>query len=191
MRSTTNTKHKLIDTTRQMIDNDGIQSVSLREIGNKARLSRSAVYRHFKSKEDLLSAIVLEDFQTLKETINHIIGHTDDPFETVAAIMKGYYTFGIDNPERYRLLFCREFNKKQYPDIHRAAFDIFETVMKCIAKAQAQDRIIGKSASELTAMVYAFVHGLALLNIAGHTESKKGLDNPYVLINSFLGMLKV
>jgi hypothetical protein len=47
----------------------------------------------------------------------------------------------------------------------------------------------GKPSEELTAIVYAFIHGLVGLNFTGHYESEKGLDAPYNLIHLFWGML--
>lgn len=191
MKSANDTKQKLINATREMIDNNGIQSISLREIGNKVQLSRSAIYRHFKSKEDLLSAIVLENFKMLKENICHLINQTDDPICVLVAVLKYYYNFGVNNQEHYSLMFCGEFKKELYPNVYHAAFELFEIVSNCIAKAQEQNRIINKSLKEIAAMSYAFVHGLVLLKFAGHDESEKGLDTPYDLIDSFLGMLAV
>lgn len=191
MKSTNDTKQKLIDVTRQMIDSGGINSVSMREIGKKVQLSRSATYRHFKNKDELLAAIVLENFKMLKKGICELIIEIDDPINTVEAILRHYYDFGVRNREHYRLMFGNELKKEQYPEIYCAAFEIFEIVLTCIEKAQEQKSFIGKPSKELTAIAYAFIHGLVELNFAGHYESEKGLDEPYSLIHSFWGMLQV
>jgi len=191
MKSTNDTKQKLIDTTRQMIDNGGINSVSMREIGNMVQLSRSATYRHFKSKEDLLAAIVLEDFCMLKNGICDLINGIDEHEKIVEAILRYYYDFGVRHRDHYRLMFGDELKKEQYTDIHYAAFEIFKIVTNSIAKTQEQKRVIRKPSEELTAIAYAFIHGLVELNLAGHYESEKGLDAPYNLIHSFWGMLLV
>jgi len=191
MKSTNDTKQKLIDTTKQIIDTGGIHSVSMREIGSKIQLSRSATYRHFKNKEDLLAAIVLENFKMLKKGICDLINETDDSILNLEAILKYYYDFGVRHPEYYRLMFGDEFRKEQYTDIHTTAFEIFEIVSDSIAKAQRQNNVTGKPSKELAAIAYAFIHGLVELNLAGHYESEKGLDAPYNLIHSFLDMLRV
>lgn len=191
MKSINDTKQKLIDTTRQIIDTGGIHSVSMREIGSKTQLSRSATYRHFKSKEDLLAAIVLENFKMLKNSICDLINGIDDPVIILEAILRCYYDFGVSHREHYRLMFGNEFKKEQYPDIHYTAFEIFEIVSNSIAKVQRQKHVIGKSSKILAAVAYAFIHGLVQLNLAGHYEPEKGLDTPYDLIHSFLDTLQV
>ncbi|MGV8121673.1 MAG: TetR/AcrR family transcriptional regulator [Candidatus Xenobiia bacterium LiM19] len=191
MKSINDTKQKLIDTTRQIIDAGGIHSVSMREIGSKVQLSRSAAYRHFKSKEDLLAAIVLENFKTLKNSICDLINGVDDPLTVLEAVLRYYYDFGVRNREHYRLMFGNQFNKEQYPDIHYTAFEIFEIVSNSIEKAQRQKHVTGKPSKIPAAVAYAFIHGLVELNLAGHYEPEKGLDTPYDLIHSFLDMLQV
>jgi AcrR family transcriptional regulator len=183
------TKQKLMDATRRMIDNGGVSSVSMRKIGNEAQLSRSAVYRYFKSKEDLLAAIVIEDFKILKKIICDLIRIDDDPIKTMSNLLKAYYDFGVKNKEHYRLMFDTEWDKAQYPDVHGAAFEIFDIVSTYAAAAQEQKRIINKQPIELTAMAYAFIYGLIELSFTGHYESEKGLNDPYSLIDSFLSML--
>lgn len=185
------TKQKLLNVTREMIDNEGIDSVSMREIGKKVQLSRSALYRHFRNKEDLLAAIVVENFETLRNAIHHLIQDIEEPVRIVESILVVYYDFGVNNHDHYGLMFGREWHKELYPDVYTAAFKTFETVAAFLAKAQEQKCIINKPVKELTAMVYAFIHGLIELKFAGHNESEKGLNDPYSLIKSLLSMIQV
>ena len=63
------TKQNLLRVTRNLIDNKGIEAVSMREVGRFAGLSRTAAYRHFKNKQSLLAEIVTEDFNILISTM--------------------------------------------------------------------------------------------------------------------------
>ncbi|MDP4094496.1 MAG: TetR/AcrR family transcriptional regulator [Bacillota bacterium] len=185
------TKQKLMNVTRQMIDNGGIDSVSMREIGKKMQLSRSAVYRHFKNKEDLLAAIVVENFEMLESSIGNSIKGINNPVKLLESILINYYDFGLKNRDHYRLMFGREWDKEQYPEVYAAAFKTFDTSAAFLAKAQEQKCIINKPTKVITAMVYAFIHGLVELRFAGHDEPEKGLNDPHSLISSFLSMIRV
>jgi AcrR family transcriptional regulator len=191
MKSSNETKQKLINVTKQMIDTNGIDSVSMRELGKEMELSRSAVYRHFKNKEDLLAAIVTENFETIKSRICQLIDEINDPRKLVYAMLYTYYDFGIKNQEHYQLMFRKQWNKEQYPNMHISAYELFEIIEKCIEKAQAQKCNSRKSTKQLVAMVAAFIHGLVELNSAGHLESEKGLDDPTSLIHSFVDLIFV
>ncbi len=43
-----------------------------------------------------------------------------------------------------------------------------------------------KSPKEFSAIMYAFIHGLVGLHLAGHSEEEKGLDNAEILIENFV-----
>lgn len=189
MKTINETKQNLINVTRQMIDKDGIDSVSMRDIGKEIKLSRSAVYRHFKNKEDLLASVVVENFEILKNHILTLTKRIYEPQKLVYEVLYTYYDFAIKNREHYQLMFGRKWNKEQFPNLYAAAFEIFEIVEKCLGKVLEQECSIRKPIKELTAMVYAFIHGLVELNFSGHSESEKGLDDSISLINSFLELI--
>lgn len=186
MKANTDIKRKLVDVTRHMIDTNGIDSVSMRDLGKEMNLSRSAVYRHFKSKEDLLAAITTESFEIINRRIDKLMGEIDDSKELIYAVLYTYYEFGISNPEHYHLMTQKQWNKEDYPDLHISAFKLYEIIGRCFQKAHEQTHTLSKSPRQLTAMIAAFIHGLIELHLAGHLEAEKGLNDPAGLIKSFL-----
>lgn len=184
-----NTKKTLLDVTREIIDEGGIAALSMREIGKKAGLSRGAVYRYFSSKEDLLAAIVSDNFKDLTTQICTVI--TSIPLENqLQTILNRYYSFAANNPEQYRLMFGRAWIKELYPTLNANAWELFEQVDACLSQAQEQGFIVKKPMHQLTPIVYAFIHGLIELHLVGHHEPEKGLNDPNHLINSFLNLIK-
>ncbi|GKU24235.1 TetR/AcrR family transcriptional regulator [Clostridium folliculivorans] len=191
MKSSNDTKQKLIDVTRQMIDESGVDSVSMRDLGKEMNLSRSAVYVYFKNKEDLLAAIVTEDFEILKSRIGKLIKEIEDPRELVYEVLYTFYDFGINNQEHYKLMFLKQWDKNQYDNLHIAAIEVFGIFYKCLEKPHEQKYTVNKPPKQLSAMVSSFILGLVELNSAGHLESEKGLDDPTALINSFIDLIFV
>ena len=53
-----NLRSALIECGLELIDEKGIRALTLREIGSRLGVSRSAAYRHFKDKAALLSAML-------------------------------------------------------------------------------------------------------------------------------------
>ncbi len=185
------TKQKLLDVTRQMIDTNGIDCVSMRDLGKEMNLSRSAVYRHFKNKDDLLAAIVTEDFDMLISHLHKLIGEIDDSRTLFSEMLYTFYDFSIKNYEHYQLMFIKQWDKNQYEHLHTSAFELFRIIYNCFEKAHSQKHTVSKSPKQLTAMGSAFIIGLVELNSAGHLESEKGFDDPTGLINSFLDLMLV
>jgi AcrR family transcriptional regulator len=174
-----------------MIDKSGINSVNIRDLGKEMNLSRGAVYVYFKNKEDLLAAIVTEDFEMLKSCICKLIEEINEPRKLVYEVFYTFYDFGINNQERYQLMFSKQFANDQYPDLHISARELFGLIYSCFEKAHEQKHTISKSPQQLTAMASSFIFGLVQLNSAGHMEPEKGLDDPTALINSFIDLIFV
>lgn len=180
-----NTKQRLIQITRQMIDQHGVDALSMRELGKEMNMSRSAVYRHFKNKEDLLAAIVVENFLQLKSNISKLVEDNSDPRKLFYVILCTYYDYGMKNKEHYRLMFQKQWDQNLYPDISNSAFAIFDLVEMRLERAGNTH----KSPKQLTAIIFSFIHGLVELNSAQHSEIEKGLNNPADLIDAFLDLI--
>ena len=189
MKGSNETKQKLINITRQMIDMNGVDSVSMRDLGKEMGLSRSAVYVYFKNKDDLLAAIVTENFESLKNSIYKSIGEIKDSRKLAYEVLQTFYNFGMKHQEHYKLMFLKQWDKEQYDNLHTAAIELFEIFYKCLENPSAQKNSVRKSPRQLTAMVSAFILGLVELNSTGHLEPEKGFDDSTGLINSFLDLI--
>ena len=55
-----NLKQKLIDEAYKAIKKDGIETISLRKLAKKAKVSQTAPYRHFQSKDHLIIEVCLK-----------------------------------------------------------------------------------------------------------------------------------
>jgi len=191
MRSSNDTKQRLIDVTRQMIDTHGVDSVSMRDLGKEMNLSRGAVYVYFRNKDDLLAALTTENFETLNSRMHKLIKETSDPRKLICELLYTFYDFGVKNQEHCQLMFRKQWDKEQYHNLHLAAIETFRIIYSCLETAHKQKRTISKSPKQLTAMVSAFIAGLVDLHSAGHLEPEKGLDDPAGLINSFVDLIIV
>src|SRR5215468_2671037 len=64
-----NLRRALLDEALATIAADGPEALTLREIGARLGVSRTALYRHFADKEALLEAVATEGFRTLREEL--------------------------------------------------------------------------------------------------------------------------
>lgn len=185
----TDTKAKLLQVTRAIIDEDGLDAVTLRHVGTRADLSRGAAYRHFKNKEELLSAIATENFDQLLANLHKLSQAELDPREAVRTLMVNFHQFGLANREHYQLMFSTQWDKDRFPQLHKTAKNVFEKVHEFIAKLLNTCDKDQSQSLQKTAITYAFIHGLVELNLAGHMENAKGLDDAAKLIDEYLNLI--
>ena len=62
-------RRALLDETIATIRAEGVEGVTLREIGARLGVSRTALYRHFADKRALLGAVATEGFRTLRRQL--------------------------------------------------------------------------------------------------------------------------
>lgn len=183
------TKEKLLQVTRAIIDEDGLDAVTLRHVGRRADLSRGAAYRHFKNKEELLSAIATENFDQLLVNLNKLSQAELDPREAVRTLMVNFHQFGLVNREHYRLMFSTQWDKDRFSQLHKTAKKVFERLHEFIAKLLDTCGLDQSQSLQQTAITYSFLHGLVELNLAGHMENAKGLDDADKLIKQYLDII--
>jgi AcrR family transcriptional regulator len=144
-----------------LLDEGGVEAVTLRAVGERAGVSRQAPYNHFADKAALLSVLAARYLQRLGEGMTEAAkGAGEDPFEGLVAMMEAYVRFALENPSRYRLI-CQEAGE-----------------------------LPGGDPVELAAILFATTHGAVELTLSGHAEEEKGLGDPTRLVRALLARLR-
>ena len=89
----------------------GSVDCSLRAVARRLGMAPSALYRYFSSREDLLTALIVDAFDQLTDTLSaaHAACRTAtppvDPGEAFVQVAAGYRRWAVTNPQRFRLVF--------------------------------------------------------------------------------------
>jgi AcrR family transcriptional regulator len=101
------TRAVLLAVAEGLLDEAGIEAVSVRAVAQRAATSTRAVYSLFGSKEGLLVALAEHGFNMLGDLVR-LIPMTDDPIaDLVVAAMLGFRAWTLEHPTLYRLTFDR------------------------------------------------------------------------------------
>ena len=99
-------KIQLIKSGLQMVQEDGINKLSLRRLAQMCNVSEAAPYSHFKNKEELLIAIQEYVTQQLLKCLKDAYENTEYSNSPIAILNMGkaYVQFFINYPEYYSFL---------------------------------------------------------------------------------------
>ena len=102
-------KIQLIKSGLQMIQEDGINRLSLRRLAQMCNVSEAAPYSHFKNKEELLVAIQEYVTEQLSKCLKDAYENTEHSNSPIAILNMGkaYIQFFIKYPEYYSFLFTQ------------------------------------------------------------------------------------
>jgi AcrR family transcriptional regulator len=83
------TRRSLLDAAAALLDLGGVEAVTLREVGARAGVSRSAAYRHFADKQALLNVLATNALSELGDALEFLAA-SDDPPRAVPAFRAGF-----------------------------------------------------------------------------------------------------
>lgn len=161
----------LLDTASSMINEAGIDSLSLRKLAERIGVSRTAAYHHFADKNDLLCAIAERGFNQWHILCNEIFSQknisNEDKYRN---FVHAYINFATQNPSLYELMFGQTIWKGENSTeaLKKVAYASFNYQVEMTKIWQEQGIISNKENTlRLAQVTWATLHGIARLVIDG------------------------
>lgn len=183
-----NLRQALVDQAARTIRETGVEALTLRDVGERLRVSRTALYRHFADKQALLAAVAGQGFVAFRQALASAwdpSAHDRDGFMEMG---RAYVRFARDNASFYRVMFGGFIDKVQCdPALADEAGSAFAVLVGAIAELQGRGMLRSGDPQELAVYVWASSHGLALLAIDGQL-SRPGVDLDALIEKTILQM---
>lgn len=90
---------------REHLAADGAAALSLRAVARDLGVVSSAVYRYVKSRDELLTLLVVDAYTELGDTVDEAVASADGPLARFLALGRTVRAWGLREPSRYALLF--------------------------------------------------------------------------------------
>ncbi|MDD3413459.1 MAG: TetR/AcrR family transcriptional regulator [Lachnospiraceae bacterium] len=102
-------KNELIKSGIKMIQQDGIEKLSLRKLASICGVSEAAPYSHFENKDQLLAAMQEYVTEQLTQCLKYAVERTDkqNSVTAISNMGKAYVLFFMEHPEYYTFLFTQ------------------------------------------------------------------------------------
>jgi AcrR family transcriptional regulator len=167
MRNATDLRQKVLQASLALIEEGGLDRLSMREVARKSGVSHQAPYYYFGDREAILAAIAGEGFSTLGQSFLRAVDQAGSkPAEALEAIGRAYVGFALRHPAYFQAMFRADaVPLDRYPDVRKLSDDAFSKLVETIGKLFADQ----PSAVRLRISVacWAMVHGLATLILEG------------------------
>jgi AcrR family transcriptional regulator len=109
-------RHALLKAAAVEIEQRGYEGLSLRELAASLGVSRSAPYRHFADREQLLAALATQGFVELKQRYEQSPASAT-PAARLRACGQAYLRLAAERPQLFRLMFASDLlNSGSPPD---------------------------------------------------------------------------
>jgi AcrR family transcriptional regulator len=166
-------RRALLDEALHTIQTDGVEQLTLRTVGERLGVSRSALYRHFADKQSLLATVGTEGFRMLRQAIADAWDRNGRGRRGFEAIGKAYLQFAVGQPSHYRVMFGG-FIESAAKDDHfvAEAKAAFQVLVDGLVEQQNAGEVRRDDPVLMARFVWALFHGAAMLFIDGQLPEK-------------------
>jgi AcrR family transcriptional regulator len=161
-------RRALVDEALRTIQAHGVSYLTLRSVGGRLGVSRSALYRHFADKQALLAAVGCEGFRMLRQAITDAWEQNGRGRAGFEAMARAYIQFAVAHPSHYRVIFGGFIESatkdENFIGEARAAFQV---LVDALVDQQNAGLIRRDDPVLMARFVWAVVHGISMLVIDG------------------------
>jgi AcrR family transcriptional regulator len=94
-------RQQILDAARELLVHEGYDQLSMRKVAERIDYSPTAIYLHFKDKQELVSSLCDESFARLVRELETLADDYPDPLVRLRKGMERYIAFGLKNPNHY------------------------------------------------------------------------------------------
>lgn len=166
-------RRTLLDASLDLIETEGLEAFSMREVARRAGVSHQAPYHHFPDREAILAAIVAEGFEGLRQQMRAELVGKSDAYARHSALGRAYIKFALGHPAHFKLMFRSEHVRGDKHDDAKACADsAFNTLVEVVNELSREK--YGREEFPLVLASWSLAHGLATLLLEGKLDDQFG-----------------
>jgi AcrR family transcriptional regulator len=176
------TRRSLIEAAGVLLDLGGVEAVTLREVGARSGVSRSAAYRHFADKDTLLTELATNALRELGDALEVLVNSGDPPKDSLRSALLSLITVGRTRPHLYRLMFTTPAgDPTEAVRVAERTQDLFLDMV---------GRVTGpRQAGRYGALLLTSAHGITGLDLSGHLDLDKWHTSAEELVDTLISLL--
>lgn len=168
-RARAETRERICQAAMRLFAEEGFEHTSMRRIAEAVGYTPGALYAYFRSKDDILYALLEAGFARLRSRLEH----TPDlpPGERLMRVGEIYLRFAFENPHHYELMFIMSKTKRRIQEEPgwQIGLDTFEFLRGAVREGMAAGVIPRGNAEAVSFALWSSVHGIAALLLRGRT----------------------
>lgn len=166
----------IVPVALHLIERDGYESLSLRSLAKALGVTAPAIYDHFDSKADVLSAVAAEGYAAMDE---YFVVNGSTAIERCRQRAHAYVAFAQDRPEVFRVMFLyrpRAVTIEADNELS-AASTTFEDGLADITRAIADGDLVEREPVQINLTLWAAMHGVASIALMAPALANEVVDD--------------
>jgi AcrR family transcriptional regulator len=160
-------RDRIVSASTELIEEQGLAALSMREVARRAGVSHQAPYYYFADREAILGAIAEQGFRTLGEYVQRSVVEGDGAHAPIVAAGRAYLEFALAHPAHFRVMFRPELVlTERHPNVSGEGVRACDTFYQIVRQAVGAG-LPALSLDALFLLCWSVVHGLACLVLDG------------------------
>ena len=151
----------------KVIESDGVENISIRQLAKNLGVSAAAPFRHFPDRTALLTAVAEQATEQLGSAVAAALGKArgQSPWEQLLAIGQAYLRWAAENPSHFQVVSDRRLIDYESSAAMRASNEgIRQRMRELLAQTQQKQ---GVEPDLALLLMRAMVYGLARMQVDG------------------------
>ncbi|MFC9793130.1 TetR/AcrR family transcriptional regulator [Streptomyces sp. NPDC127584] len=175
-------RERLVRTGVELVNAEGAQALSLREIARRAGVSHGAPRRYFPTHLELLSAIARQGFTELAARVAAHDREDAEPRERIELLARVYLDYADTRRGMYELMFRHDLLESGRLGLRETSLPLFARLTALVARVRPD----AADPTVLAGALWANLHGIAQLWHWGSLRLATGGDDPAPLLAAAL-----
>jgi AcrR family transcriptional regulator len=172
-----NLKEACIVAAREVIAEQGVEGLSMRDVARKLNISHQAPYRHFPNRDHLLAEIMRRCFVDFAQYLDS--QSKANQSDELRGMGEAYMTYAASKPLEYRLMFGTPWpDPASHPELIQYASHAFDLLRQTLLKKTGKSSGARKQAELQAMFIWSTLHGMATIeqsNVMQHLKLTKGV----------------
>lgn len=148
-----------LEIAKAIIDEMGLDGLSLREVARRLGVSHYAPYKHFPSRDHLVAELIRQAFDEFAQALEH--GATGaDGHDALAGMGRAYVTYALRRPLEYRLMFGTSLPD---PATHQGMMQSADAAFSLLERALRNRPGAPQEVRDEALFVWSSLHGLVTI----------------------------
>lgn len=176
----TDTREAIFRAAADLLAEDGFAAFSLRKLAARIGYTPTTIYRHFRDKDALVLAVMLEGFALFTARLRAAVESSPDPREQLRALGEAYVRFGLEQPVFYQVMFMQhcELWLQLAPESRGEMMTSYELLVGTLTRLAASGQVRIDDVETTADVVWAQVHGIVTLAL---TMQELGTDHAHAM----------
>ncbi len=98
------TKERILNAALRLFSVKGFRGTTIKDIAREVEITEGAIYRHFRSKEEIIEHLVRRVTGEIRELVKRKVLPEGDVVSRAKALAEALLNYALDNPDSFRFL---------------------------------------------------------------------------------------